>query len=329
VVLASKRKIKVIDDKLAASLLPSRQPGAHKWSVGGLVIVGGAPGYVGAPALCARAAMRAGAGIVTIAVARSSVGPIAGIVPEATFVPLPEGDASSAATRAVSTLAERVERSKALVVGPGLSDDEHAQALLSALFGFSSRSRGGSFGFGAASTTNGDSAGRHLVGGDRPTVVDADGLNWLAGQEEWWTRVEPGSLILTPHAGEMARLLGISAEDVADDAEKVAIDAAATWKQVVLLKGAMAVLTDGDRTLSGGETPVSLATAGTGDVLAGTIGAFLAQGLSLLDAGTLAINVGSRAARQIEAEFGTRGLIASDLPDAIGRELAALVRSTT
>ncbi len=320
----AKQDVVVIDEKLATGLLPKREEGAHKWSVGGLVIVGGAPGYIGAPALCARAAMRAGAGIVSIAVSRGSIGPIASIVPEATFLPLPEGDATTAAARATKLIRERLDQSRALVVGPGLSDDDHAKALLGALFGFSGTQRGRSFGFGSSISSEEAASEEQAVGGSKPAVIDADGLNWLADQPEWWTRVTPGTLILTPHAGEMSRLLDKPAEEIVANAQATAVEAAKTWKQVVLLKGSPTVLTDGEKIQTGGTTPRSLATAGTGDVLAGAIGAFLAQGLSPLDAGTLAIFTGSRAVHAVERDFGTLGLLASDLPDAMARELARL-----
>ncbi|MGD9713133.1 MAG: NAD(P)H-hydrate dehydratase, partial [Thermomicrobiales bacterium] len=155
----------------------------------------------------------------------------------------------------------------------------------------------------------------------------ADGLNWLADQSEWWTKFRPMSMILTPHPGEMARLTNASGEEIVAEPQKHAMAAAKLWKQVVLLKGSRAVLTDGASVFIGESIPPSLASAGTGDVLAGTIGAFLAQGLSLLDAGCLAIYVGTEAARAVERDYGTLGLIASDLPDAIGRELAVLERN--
>lgn len=316
-----------MDATEAALLVPRRQAGAHKWSVGGLVIVGGAPGYIGAPALCARAAMRAGVGIVSVAVSRSSVGPIAGIVPEATFLPLPDGDPVQAARKAVSSIGERATKSAAFVIGPGLSDDDHAQALLAELFGMSEHKMGGGLGFGSGSAVNHRENDEPLVGGSLPAVVDADALNWLSGQPEWWTRPRPQSLLLTPHGGEMARLTGETAATIADDPVSAAVQAAKVWNQCVLLKGATAVLTDGSRTVSVDGIPTSLASAGTGDVLAGTVGAFLAQGLSLFDAARLAIFVGTQAARDVESRYGTLGLMAGDLPDAIGTSLAVLERA--
>ncbi len=316
----------VIDESLALSILPRREPKDHKWSVGGVVIVGGAPGYVGAPALCARAAMRSGAGIVTIAAARSTIGPIAGIVPEATFVPLPEGDPVGAATRGAEALRERVEKSRAIVAGPGMSEDDHASALLAVLFGMRRRQGAAAFGFGRPSSDQEHDVSSSILGGEKPAVIDADGLNWLAKQPEWWTNVAPQSLILTPHLGEMARLVDRPVTDIGADPVETAREAARAWNQTVLLKGAPSVLTNGETVLVGEVSATGLASAGTGDVLAGSIGAFLAQGLSLMDAGALAMYAGLKAAQAVEAEFGALGLMAGDLPDAIARALADLER---
>jgi ADP-dependent NAD(P)H-hydrate dehydratase / NAD(P)H-hydrate epimerase len=317
----------ILDESLALSLIPQRNAGDHKWAVGGLVIIGGAPGYIGAPALCAKAAGRSGAGIVSVAVSRSSVGPIAALVPEATFLPLPDGDAQTTTKRAVEHIRERVDKSRAIVVGPGLSQDDQARALLTALFGLKDFGSGSRVGFGIGGERDDQEESRRVVGGSTLAVIDADALNWLASQNNWWDRLEPMSMVLTPHAAEFARLLDTNVERVTSDPAAIAIEAAANWRQVVLLKGAEAVLTDGDEVRIGVDTPPSLATAGSGDVLAGSIGAFLAQGLSLLDAASLALYIGSVAARSIEMEFGTLGLVAGDLPDAIARTLASLERT--
>jgi ADP-dependent NAD(P)H-hydrate dehydratase / NAD(P)H-hydrate epimerase len=304
--------------------IPVRDESSHKWQVGGVVIIGGAPGYIGAPALSARSAGRAGAGIVSIAAPRSAVGAIATLVPEATFVPLPEGDARSSAAKGVEAIRERVARSRAIVVGPGLSQDEHATALMSALFG-TLRSRSGQMaGFGVAAFAAASEPNGGLIGGEIPAVVDADGLNWLAQEPTWWERVQPRTLVLTPHTGEMARLLDIAVEDIRKDPAAAAIEGAARWNQYVLLKGPRAIITDGETTLIGPVTPVSLATAGSGDVLAGALGAFLAQGLSPMDAAALAVVAGADAAKLLEAEYGPNGVIASDLPDALARSIRAL-----
>lgn len=314
-----------VDEALALSVFPCRSFGAHKWGVGGLVIVAGAPGYVGAAALCAMAAGRAGAGIMNLAVPRSAIAAISTLVPEAAYIPMPEGDAESVARRAVEPIGAKLDKSKALVVGPGLGEDDYASALLSVLFGLRPARRSSGLGFGVRSTNELErGTSKPLIGGERPAVVDADALNWLAKQESWWNTPAPGSLVLTPHLGEMARLLGRDPAEIIADPIKVAKAAARKWRQVVVLKYGYTVATDGTTALVADDAPLSLATAGSGDVFAGTIGGFLAQGLAPLAAAGLALFVGPRAARLVEERTGTLGLVASDLPFAIAEILAQL-----
>ena len=316
----------LIDGAFARSVLPRRDFGTHKRAVGGLVLVVGAPGYIGAPALCALSAGRAGAGIMTLAVPRGVANAVSIAVPEATFALLPDGDAPGAIKRAVEQIMASLERAKAMVVGPGLGDDEATQALLGALF--SRAGAASTIGFTVARGDNGanpeagDASALRESG--KPLVIDADGLNWLAKQERWWDRLAPHQAVLTPHVGEMARLLDREPEDLLNDPLATVREAAATWAQTVVFKYGYTAVSDGQRAMVAPDAPTSLATAGSGDVLAGTIGAFLAQGLVPMDAGALAIYVGCRAARRVERRVGTLGLVASDLPLAIAEELAVL-----
>ena len=133
--------------------------------------------------------------------------------------------------------------------------------------------------------------------------------------------------MLTPHLGELERLTGASTESITADPVAAAQDAAARWEQVVVFKYGYTIVTDGERVLVAEDAPPSLATAGTGDVLAGTIGAFLAQGVAPTEAAALAVYTGAKAARRVEATTGTLGLVASDLPLAIAGELAELERA--
>ncbi len=315
----------LIDDGFAIAALPKRSIGAHKWGVGGLVIIGGGPGYIGAPALCAMGANRAGVGIITMAVPRSAMTAISTLVPEAVYIPMPEGDAQTVAKRAVELIAPKLEKSRAVVVGPGLGDDEYADAFLSLLFGIQSIRSRAQMGFAApaiATPTAADTP--RIIGGEKPAVVDADALNWLAKQPEWWSIVPPGTLVLTPHVGEMSRLLDWPTDNIIADPIGAAVEAATRWRQVVVLKYGFSVATDGDAVLVADDAPPSLATAGAGDVLAGMIGAFLAQGLAPLQAAGLGLYTGVRAARRVEQRFGTLGLVASDLPVAIAETLCWL-----
>jgi NAD(P)H-hydrate epimerase len=312
----------------AARALPRRAAGAHKWGVGGLLVVAGAPGYVGAAALCAMAAGRAGAGIVNLAVNRSLVASIAPVVPEAGFTILPEGDLGSSGKRILDALAAKAEKCAAFVVGPGLGDDDYARDLVGALLGISDRISGASLGFGVRRPDTSDTARQmSLLSYDKPILVDADGLNALSRIDEWWTRIPEQRLVLTPHIGEFTRLMEVPADEVLADPGQAGIAAARKFRQTVLLKGHPTMVTDGNSLVRAVDTPSSLATAGSGDVLAGTIGALLAQGCSAMDAANLGVYVGIRAARRIETELGTLGVIASDLPRAIAVELAELERA--
>lgn len=316
----------MVDMALAATLIPKRSFGAHKWGVGGLLIVGGAPNYYGAPILAALAAQRSGAGIVNLAVPRGVASVVAAAAPEATFVTLSETESAQGARRASDDIAERLEKAAALVIGPGLGQDESSDGLMEALFGASTPNAG--IGFGIAPSTDGAIRRKGLLSSsERPMVIDADALNWLAKQDEWWTLLPANGCVLTPHLGEMARLTGRSTEEISADPLGTAKTAARSWRQIVVLKYGYTVATNGDRAMIAEDAPRSLATAGSGDILAGTIGAFLAQGLAPLDAATLAIYVGCAAARRVEATTGTLGLVASDLPMAIAAELAALERN--
>ena len=318
----------VVDEALARSLVPQRSFGAHKWGVGGLLVIAGAPQYVGAPLLCAAAAGRAGAGVINLAVPRGVIGAIAAVVPEVAYLILPEAEGPAGARRAAEEIWKRIDKVAAVVVGPGLGEDEAAGHLLGALWSDGEVQRRQSIGFGSAagSPSTGEEPKGPLADGRLPAVIDADALNWLAGQERWWERLPRGRAVLTPHLGEMARLTKRESDVLAADPVAAARAAAREWGQTVIFKYGFTVATDGERAVVAADAPRSLATAGSGDVFAGVVGAFLAQGLQTLDAAALAIFVGCRAARRVEARFGTIGLLASDLPPAIAEELAELER---
>jgi ADP-dependent NAD(P)H-hydrate dehydratase / NAD(P)H-hydrate epimerase len=318
----------IITEELVKPWLPQRSFGTHKWEVGGLVIVAGAPNFVGAPLLCASAAARSGAGVVLLAVPRSIVGPIATRLPEAVFLPIPEGDPQTFASRGRELILERLEKSKALVIGPGLGQDQHATALMALLFGQGGAARTTGIGFSSQAPTKGEETGPvRVAGGEIPAVIDADGLTWLAKQPDWWANCRPNSLVLTPHVGEMSSLLECESKDVIADPIGAAKSAAAKWKQTVVLKYGHSVATDGAQAYVSPDAPVSLATAGAGDVLAGMIGGLLAQGVAPLAAAATALYVGPKAARHVEQVTGSRGLLAGDLPLAVAEEFRILEQS--
>lgn len=318
------------DSDLAKSIAPRRTFGTHKWDVGGVVVIAGSPSYTGAAQLCSRAAGRAGAGIVHLAAPRQVINVVASAIPEVAHIPLGSTDTLAGVRSAMEELGDSLERARSVVIGPGLGWDEGASTLLVALFGLSDNRHTSpmGIGFAAAQAVKQEMEATEsllFANSNTTVVVDADGLSWLAKQGSWWEKVPEGRMILTPHPGEMARLLGgEDTDDVIADPIGTVEQAAKAWKQTVILKYGYTAASDGDRTVVAEEAPVSLATAGSGDVFAGMVGAFAAQGLAPLDAAALALHIGARAARRGEQRFGSFGLIATDLPDAIALELATL-----
>jgi hydroxyethylthiazole kinase-like uncharacterized protein yjeF len=269
-----------------ASHLPERPARAHKGDFGRLLVVAGSTEYPGAAMLAGLGAMRAGAGLVRVAVAETVAARLAGIVPELTWMVLDEeapGLIAPSGWRRVTTEAAGYD---AVVVGPGLGRQPATQRRT-----------------------------RSLIGAVRvPVVVDADGLNALSGGGSWWTGLR-APLVLTPHPGEFARLIASDAPADDDDARTSATrEAARRWGQVVVLKGANTVICapDGELLRSELASP-ALATAGTGDVLAGAIGAFLAGGLSPFDAAACGVAVHGAAGLLAEERIGRAGAMARDV----------------
>lgn len=315
-----------ISDQLLRELAPVRERGAHKGGVGGVMILAGAPHYPGAAWLAARSAGRSGAGIVYLAAPRSVISIMASAMPEVAFVPLPESESISGARRAIERIDEKQERVTAYVVGPGLGDDESTDHILSALFGFdggTSKSLYG-FGFGAEAAPS-DEPDSIFTKTDAAIVVDADGLNWLARQPEWWKHVPNHRLVLTPHPKEANRLSDIPVDEIVADPAGTAEKLAKQWNQTVVIKAGNTAVSDGKKTVVSDLAPTSLATAGSGDTLAGSLGSYLSQGCEPVDAATLAIGVGCRAAVRLEKTYGVAGVLASDLPDMMAIALNELI----
>lgn len=267
--------------------LPARPERAHKGDFGSLLVVAGSTEYPGAAMLTGLGAMRAGAGVVRVAVAGSVAARLAGIVPELTWIVLDEeapGLIAPSGWRRVTTGAASYD---ALVIGPGLGSQPATQRRA-----------------------------RNLISTIRlPTVVDADGLHALAAGGRWWQGLA-APLVLTPHPGEFARLTGTDAPSVDDDDARtqVAQAAAVRWNQVVVLKGAHTIIAaPGGETVRSGVATPALATAGSGDVLAGVIGAFLAGGASMFDAAACGVAVHGAAGLLAEDRIGRAGVMARDI----------------
>jgi ADP-dependent NAD(P)H-hydrate dehydratase / NAD(P)H-hydrate epimerase len=312
----------VIDRDSVAESLPQRFATAGKHDYGGVLVVGGAPMYFGAPRLSAEAALRVGTGLVGAAVPRMLVSTIAAQVPELVFVPLGDSDPRKSVGDITKAVTGEHSRFTAVVLGPGLGQDEAAKALLSHLFGQATTTRTAPIGFGASTDSETTVEASDSALASVPLVLDADALNWLAEQDNKWSFLANVQAVLTPHPGEMARLRGTSAEDVQSNRLQAATSTARESGQVVVLKGGYAVVAapDGRVTIAHRATP-ELATPGTGDVLAGLIGGLLAQGMKPYEAACAAVYIGAEAGRLARFGMSSRSVIARDLIDRIGNAL--------
>ncbi len=301
----------LLDDAIASALLPTRDKRGHKGAFGKLLVVAGSLDYAGAALLVCRAAGRAGAGLVTLAVPESLQPLFAAKVVEATTMALPEDDVEEVDPE--PALARILDHDHdAIVIGPGLRPGLTTTELVRMLL------------------ATGDDAGAP------PIVLDAEALRSLATLDRWWEGDRRPS-VLTPHAGEFARLRAGSGREADEDGDlsgddaaraRAARDAAASWGQVVVLKGAKTVIAapDGRLAVAPFENP-ALASGGTGDVLSGTIGSLLAQHLAPYDAARLGVYLHGLAGDTVRERLGDAGLLASDLPDPIAlarKRLAAV-----
>ncbi|MSP12870.1 MAG: NAD(P)H-hydrate dehydratase [Chloroflexi bacterium] len=320
--LAAGVHLEVSTPEEVRTLLPARSKGAHKGTFGKVMVVAGSLNYTGAPYLAAAAAARVGAGLVTCAVAQPVFGVLASRLTEATYLLLPHamGILTPEAARLVH---EKLDDYKVLLLGPGLSQEKEAVGFVQRLLGLEA----------AATSTKRSHIGFSqeqpaVQSATRTTlpllVIDADGLNALAQTENWWSRLQ-AQAVLTPHPAEMARLLGTTTEAIQQDRIGIAHQAAAKFGQIVVLKGAYSIIaTPEGRTIINPMATPALATAGTGDVLAGIIAGLLAQGLEPLQAAVLGTYLHGMAGEIAEDEIGEAGVLASDLLPLIPRAIRDL-----
>ncbi len=302
------------DDSIAR-LLPKRPDDANKGTFGKAMVVAGSVNYIGAAALATEGAMRAGAGLVTLGCAGDLMPILATKLTENTFLLLPS-DLGAIATHAAEKLLDALEGYTALLVGCGIGKDKGTSGFLKGLLSApdNSHTQPAARSMGFASRAHQETPPEEKKTGLPPLVLDGDALNILSEWEGWSEHVPPGS-ILTPHPGEMARLLGSTVEEVQADRVKIAKDAAAKWNQVLVLKGAGTVVAapKGKLFVSPFSNP-ALATAGTGDVLAGAIVGLLAQGLAPVDAACVGVYLHGMAGEALRDEYGPSGGLAGGLP---------------
>ncbi|MGQ9887422.1 MAG: NAD(P)H-hydrate dehydratase [Aggregatilineales bacterium] len=281
-------RLALIDGAYVRQRLPGRPLDSHKGTYGKALIIAGSPQYIGAPGLAALAAYRAGAGLVAVAAPPQVTQALAGHLLEAIWHSL-DAPSDSDSER---NLTFALKDSSAVLIGPGLGTASTTSALLDSV----------------------------LNGPLPPTIIDADGLNLLASIPDWPKRI-PAQTVLTPHPGEMARLTGLTVSQIQSNRLAVCRDSAAAWKAVVVLKGAHTVIADpqGDTAILPFKTD-ALATAGTGDVLAGTILGLLSQGASPFAAAAVGAYVNGLAAAVACQRLGSsRSVMAGDVAACLGQ----------
>ncbi|MBM4410181.1 MAG: NAD(P)H-hydrate dehydratase [Chloroflexi bacterium] len=270
--------------------LPERPSDGHKGTFGTAVIAAGSRRFPGAARLSAEAAARSGCGMVTLA-APASIQQLLIAFPDATHEPLPDQDGAHTPGGA-RTLLQTLQqgRAQSLLIGPGIGLSDGTRGFVQHLL-----------------------AGLDAVQGLGTVVFDADALTVLAGEHGWHTRFATPR-VLTPHPGEAARLVGRSVESVQAQRLATAIELAEANRSVVILKGAGTIIASPDGRARISETATSaLAHAGTGDVLAGLVAGFAAQGMEAFEAACAAVWVHAEAARQLSSVYGDAGVLASDL----------------
>jgi hydroxyethylthiazole kinase-like uncharacterized protein yjeF len=282
-------------------LLDTRQPDAHKGSFGHVLVVAGSPGKAGAAIMAARGALRAGAGLVSVATPNSLVPVIQQQVFEAICIPSAESIDGTIGMGAENELLKASVKMSACAVGPGLSTHYETMHMV-----------------------------RNFIQRIAiPVVIDADGLNALAGSLDLLKKVK-APVIMTPHPGEMGGLLGISAREVQKDRIGIARNFALKHNVTLVLKGAATVVAtpEGGVYLNSTGNP-GMATAGTGDVLTGMIGSFLAQGYAATQAACLGVYLHGLAGDLAAREKGEAAMIAGDLIEKIPAAIKIIADITT
>ena len=292
--LDSHVKAELLTADLAVSLQPERPTDGHKGTFGSTLIIGGSQKFLGAVTMTTDAATRSGVGLVFVATPEPVYRLVAGDVPEAMYRALPvSANGEVETTAAARTALELAEHATSVVIGPGLGQTPATSEFLSILLS--------------------------QMDDDLSLVLDADALNILSQSHKWWERLK-NRAVLTPHPGEMGRLMGISNAEVQQDRAAVVLEAARKFNTTVVLKGAATLIAAPDGRLSVSHWVNSgLAKGGSGDVLAGLLGGLLAQQPdSMFDMASLAVYVHGYAAEAAREELGEAGMRATDVSDRLG-----------
>ena len=312
----------VANEDSVSALLPERALDSHKGTFGTALIAAGSVNYTGAVLLAGEAAYRAGAGLVTLAVPAPVHAALAGQIPEATWVLLPQA-MGVVASNASEVLMKNIERATALLIGPGFGNESTTKEFIENILSGKSVPKKSAVRIGFLHEENEKKEEANSI--LPPMVVDADGLKLLAQIKDWNTKL-PALTILTPHPGEMAVLTGLSKADIQQDRQEIARKYAKEWGHIVVLKGAFTSIASPDGRVT--VIPVAssaLARAGTGDVLAGMIVGLRAQGLDAFDAAVAGAWIHAQAGLYAADNLGTTAsVLASEVLNSISDVLSDL-----
>ncbi len=291
--------VELITLSWARSVLPVRPASANKGTFGRVLAVVGSENYIGAAYLACMGAARVGAGVVTLSTAKSLQPILASKLTEITYAPLPESDKGIVSGNASDAILTILSYYKVLLMGCGLGQHPQTREFVKGIL-------------------------FNLPAKPPVIVLDADALNILSEEDKWWKKL-PTNTILTPHAGEMARLTGKSIEEVQRDRLTSAREAARQWGKVIVLKGAYSVIAEPGGTVNICDMAnAGLASAGTGDVLAGAIAGLAGQNIALCRAAALGVYLHAKAGEMVRDELGDTGMLAGDLLPALPRVIKEL-----
>ncbi|MCX5641830.1 MAG: NAD(P)H-hydrate dehydratase, partial [Candidatus Omnitrophica bacterium] len=280
-------------------ILRNRPKDAHKGNFGHLLVIAGSPGMTGAAGLSATSALRSGTGLVTLAISATLYPILAGRFTELMFLPLPEKE-GSLSPQNLPLIQKFIAQTDGLLIGPGLGRKKPIPGLIAKL----------------------------LDGLKKPLVLDADGLNALDGKPEILRKIK-APVIVTPHPGEMAALTGLKIEEIQKSRKKTALRFSREYNVVTVLKGHQTIVTapEGSFYLNFTGNP-GLATAGSGDVLAGLIAGLVVQGLPAFPAASLGVYLHGLAGDLVSRENGEASLLAGDLLEKIPSAIRFLLEQT-
>lgn len=281
--------MKLIDANLAKSIIPKRKSDSYKGSFGTLVSVCGSIGFAGATILSSKSALRCGVGILNIALPKNIYSIVSPAVPEAICTLINENDHGTICKSGIKTLQNALERSSACLVGCGLGRNKDTKDVVLSI----------------------------LKNYNKPILLDADGINSICSNINVLMSTR-SQIVLTPHPGEMARILNTDVSYINEYPKKIALEFSQKYRKVLVLKGSKTIVSspDGDLFVNDFENS-GLSKGGSGDVLAGIIASFLAQGVKPLNSAILGVYLHSTAGKICSERFSERAMLPSDVIDVL------------